>query len=51
MLEMLEDLHKIHFSDESRVVLGADRQWIWYHSWEDNPGVPVCEKVEKTMIY
>jgi hypothetical protein len=35
---MLENLPKIHFFDESRVILGADRQWIWYRSGEDNLG-------------
>jgi transposase len=29
MLEMPDSLAKIHFSDESRVVLGDDKQWIW----------------------
>jgi transposase len=38
MLKILEDLPKIHLSDGLKVVLGADRQWIWFRSGEDNPG-------------
>jgi hypothetical protein len=41
MLDMLEDLQKIHVPDESMVALGADRQWIWYHIGKDNPGASV----------
>jgi transposase len=31
-----ETLHKIYFSDESRIVLGSDKQWIWYRRGEGN---------------
>jgi transposase len=30
MLSMREVLPRIHFSDESRVVLGDDKGWIWH---------------------
>jgi hypothetical protein len=30
-------LPKIHFSDESRFVLGDDRRWVWYRRGEQNP--------------
>jgi hypothetical protein len=38
MLEYDDDtLHSICFSDESRVVLGHDNQWVWYRRGENNP--------------
>jgi transposase len=30
-------LPKIHFSDESRFVLGDDKRWVWYRRGEYNP--------------
>jgi hypothetical protein len=27
----------MHFSDESRIVLGDNKRWIWYREDEDNP--------------
>jgi hypothetical protein len=32
-----DQLESICFSDESRVVLGDDKQWVWYRRGEDNP--------------
>jgi transposase len=38
MLKWRDDqLQSICFSDESRVVLGDDKQWVWYRRGEDNP--------------
>jgi transposase len=42
MLAMPEVLPRIHFSDESRVVLGDDKGWIWYRAGEDNPAASVA---------
>jgi hypothetical protein len=51
MLKMREDLPKIHFSDGSRVVLEADRQWIWCRSGEDNLGASMSSiKFPPTVI-
>jgi hypothetical protein len=36
-----EVLESICFSDESRVVLGHDNQWVWYRKGEDNPSANV----------
>jgi transposase len=37
MLSIREVLPRIHFSDESLVVLGDDKGGIWYWAGEDNP--------------
>jgi hypothetical protein len=42
MLGMPEALPRIHFSDESRVVLGDDKGWIWYPPGEDNPAALIA---------
>jgi hypothetical protein len=34
---MPDILPLIHFSDESTVVLGNDKGWIWHPAGEDNP--------------
>jgi hypothetical protein len=39
MLGMAHSLPKIHFSDESKIVLGGDQKWIWYREGEDNSTV------------
>jgi transposase len=36
MLGLPSSLPLIHFSDESRIVLGDDKQWIWYRRGENN---------------
>jgi transposase len=36
MLEKPGWLPKIHFSDESRFVLGDDKRWVWYRRGEEN---------------
>jgi transposase len=36
-----EMLHKIAFSDESRAVLGTDKQWVWYRKGEGNASANV----------
>jgi hypothetical protein len=41
MLSIPESLSLIHFSDESRLVLGDDKQWIWYRHGEDNPSASI----------
>jgi transposase len=41
MLRMPESLPLIHFSDESRLILGDDKRWIWYRHGEDNPGASI----------
>jgi transposase len=33
---MIQLLPLIHFSDESRFVLGDDKKWIWYRNGEEN---------------
>jgi hypothetical protein len=35
MLRIPEYLEKIHSSDESRLVLGYDKSWIWYRYGKD----------------
>jgi hypothetical protein len=37
-------LEKIYFSDESRVVLRIDRQWVWYRRGERNPSAFVTTR-------
>jgi hypothetical protein len=44
MLSMREVLPRIHSSDESRVVLGDDKGWIWYRAGEDNPEASIISK-------
>jgi transposase len=53
MLSMKEISTKIHFSDESRVVLGDDKGWIWYRAGEDNPNASVSSKKfpESLMVF
>jgi hypothetical protein len=36
-----EVLESIVFSDESRVTLGHDNEWVWYRRGEDNPSANV----------
>jgi transposase len=40
-LEMPDSLPLIHFSDESRIVLGDDKRWVWYRRGENNPSANV----------
>jgi transposase len=43
MLQMRpESLGLIYFSDESRIVLGSDRQWVWYRRGEENESANVA---------
>jgi hypothetical protein len=41
MLRMADSLPKIHFSDESRSVLGGDKRWTWYREGENNPAASI----------
>jgi hypothetical protein len=36
MLEQPESIQLIHFSDESRFVLGDDKRWLWSRRGEEN---------------
>jgi hypothetical protein len=36
-----DSLSMIHFSDESRFVLGDDKKWIWDRKGEDNPSASI----------
>jgi transposase len=41
----------ICFSDESRIVLGDDKQWVWYRKGENNPSSNVeIEKFPKALM-
>jgi hypothetical protein len=41
----------ICFSDESRVVLGNDKQWVWYRFGENNPSANVVtDKFPKALM-
>jgi hypothetical protein len=40
-LQMSDSLPLIHFSDESRIVLGDDKRWVWYRRGENNPSANV----------
>jgi hypothetical protein len=42
MLAMRDVLQAIHSSDESHVVLGDDRGWIWYQAREDDPEASIA---------
>jgi hypothetical protein len=44
ILSVREVLPRIHFSDESRVVLGDDKGWIWYRAGEDNPEASIVSR-------
>jgi transposase len=37
MLRLRDDIPLIHYSDESRFILGDDRRWIWYQRGQENP--------------
>jgi transposase len=39
-----ETLRKIYFSDESRIVLGTDKEWIWYRKGEGNDEANVASQ-------
>jgi hypothetical protein len=39
MLGMRGSLEVVPFSDESKVVVGDDKRWIWYRNGEDNSRV------------
>jgi hypothetical protein len=41
MLGMTRSVPRIHFSDESRIVLGGEKRWIWYREGEDNPAASI----------
>jgi hypothetical protein len=41
MLDMVDCVPKIHFSEELMTALGEEKRWIWYLSGEDNPGASV----------
>jgi transposase len=53
MLSMHEVLPRIHFSDESRLVLGDDKGWIWYRAGEDNPEALIASRKfpESLMVF
>jgi hypothetical protein len=36
-----DTLNSICFSDESRIVLGHDNQWVWYRRGENNPSANI----------
>jgi hypothetical protein len=40
-LQIPDSLPLIHFSDESRIVLGDDNRWVWYRRGENNPSANV----------
>jgi hypothetical protein len=43
MLDMRpESLDKIYFSDQSRIVLGSDKQWVWYRRGEEIPSASIA---------
>jgi hypothetical protein len=46
-------LLRIHFSDESRVVLGDDKGWISYRAGEDNPEASIASRKfpESLMVF
>jgi hypothetical protein len=44
MLSMTSMLPKIHFSDESRVIIGDDEGWIWSRAGEENPEASIAVK-------
>jgi hypothetical protein len=51
MLSMREGSRTIHFSDESRIVLGDDRGWIWYWPGEDNPEASIAlRKIPRSLV-
>jgi hypothetical protein len=53
MLSMREVLPRIHFSDESRVVLGDDKEWTRYRADDDNPEASFTPKKfpESLMVF
>jgi hypothetical protein len=53
MLSMREVLPRIHFPDESRVVPGDDKGWIWYRSGEDNLDASIASRKfpESLMVF
>jgi hypothetical protein len=53
VLSMREVLPRIHFSDESRVVLGDDKGWIWYWVGEHNPEALIATRKfpESLMVF
>jgi hypothetical protein len=44
MLSMRAVLPRIHFSEESRAVLGDDKGLIWYRAGEDNPEASIASR-------
>jgi transposase len=53
MLQHPEEFALIHFSDESRFVLGDDKQWVWYRRGEENPSAdaPTRKFPPSVMIF
>jgi transposase len=53
MLSVREVLPRIHFSDESRVVLGDDKCLIWYRAGENNLEASITSKKfpESLMVF
>jgi hypothetical protein len=53
MLSMRDVLPRIHFSDESRAVLGDDKGWIWYRTGEEIPEASITSKKfpESLMLF
>jgi transposase len=44
-------LSAIAFSDETRIVIGDDKQWVWYRKGENNPSANVAtEKFAKSVM-
>jgi hypothetical protein len=53
MLAHPRELSLIHFSDESRFVLGDNKQWVWYRCGEENPSAtrPTRKFPPSVMIF